>query len=140
VLKHRDNEADITVYYIDLQDFDKTFTPFKEELIAEGVKLSRGVPFRVDELANGRLRLSITDADGNETIVEHDKVILSVGMGPAEGSSLLAEQFDLTADSHGFLSSSAANVFVSGTCANPQSIPQSMTAAEAVAQEMGKMS
>jgi heterodisulfide reductase subunit A2 len=138
VLKHRDNETEITVYYIDLQDFDKTFTAFKRELMANGVHLSRGVPFRVDELANGSLRVSITDADGTETFAEHDKVILSVGMGPAEDSKQLADQFGVTGNSYGFLDSSVPNVFVTGTCKNPQSIPQSIAAAEAVAQEMGK--
>ena len=137
VLKHRDNEAEVTVYYIDLQDFDKTFTAFKRELLLKGVHLSRGVPFRADELANGRIRVSITDADGTETFAEHDKVVLSVGMGPAEDSNQLADQFGIAGNSHGFLDSSVPNVFVTGTCKNPQSIPQSIAAAEAVAHEMG---
>jgi heterodisulfide reductase subunit A-like polyferredoxin len=75
--------------------------------------------------------------NGEDTIVEHDVVVLSVGMGSAIESEKVAELFSLTRDDFGFFSSSSPQVFVSGTCKEPLSIPDSMAAARAIAVDMG---
>jgi len=138
VLKYRKPDIKVTVYYIDLQAFDKTFTRFKEELLSLGVQLIRGVPFRVDELESGKLRCMVEHGNGDETIAEHDKVVLSVGMGPDLSSGEVAELFGLKQDEYGFLSSEKSNVYVSGTCENPQSITESIASAEAAAVKIGE--
>ena len=75
--------------------------------------------------------------DGEDTIVEHDRVVLSVGMGPADDAAAWASLFDLQRDQFGFFtSSSLPNVFVSGTCQEPQNISESMAAARAIALDM----
>lgn len=154
VITYRNPDAKVTVYYIDIQNFDKNFTLLKQGLIDQGVHFVRGLPFKVDELANGKLKLLIEDgsddingkqpaaaeADGRfgaDTIVEHDAVVLSVGLGPESGASKLAELFSLSQDEFGFFRSNLENVFITGTCKEPMSIPDSMTAARAVAFEMG---
>lgn len=136
VLKTRRPKADVVIYYIDIQNFDKEFTKLRAELAELGVQFSRGLPFRVDEKADGRLRLMLEDAAGEARIVEHDRVVLSVGMGPAEGATELADQFGLDSGTFGFFSVGAPNVYVSGTCKEPQSIPDSIAAARATALEM----
>lgn len=138
VLKYRQPKSDVTVYYIDLQCFDKAFTAFRHELDAQGVQLVRSIPFAIDGTADGRLRLKIEGEPTPKGVAEHDAVVLSVGLGPAQSAPVLAEQFGLSTDKFGFLSSNRDNVFVCGTCAAPQSIPESMASARATAADMLK--
>jgi len=136
VLKHRNPESDVTIYYIDIQNFDKAFTDLRNKLAAEGVKFIRGIPFTIEQDGNGKLKLKIEDPRGGEKTVEHDTVVLSVGMGPGKGAAALAEKMKLEQDEFGFFKSDQPNVFVTGTCAAPQSITESMAKARAVAADM----
>ncbi len=139
VLKSRDPDMQITVYYIDLQNFDKTFTCLREELDKSGIHFVRAIPFSIEESVGGRLRLLIENMDGEDSIVLHDAVVLSVGLGPTRGSERLAGLFGLGRDEFGFFSSEKENVFVSGTCKEPQGIPECMASARATALELGKI-
>ena len=144
ILKHNSPESEITIYYIDIQNFDKNFTSLREGLSAQGVHFVRSIPFRVEQTGSGRLRLLIENMEGDQTAVEHDRVVLSVGMEPADGSGQVADLFGLKRDPFGFFPSRTATsgatederVFVCGTCHEPMSIPDSMAAARGVVQEM----
>ncbi len=137
VIKHRTPETPVTIYYIDFQNFDKTFTLFKKGVEESGVRFVRGIPFNIEQLSgSGKLRLRIENMTGEDTLVEHDVVVLSVGLGAAIESEKIAGLFSLTRDDFGFFSSSSPQVFVSGTCKEPLSIPDSMAAACAIAIEM----
>jgi heterodisulfide reductase subunit A len=139
VLKARQPAADVTVYYIDIQNFDKVFTPFREGIEALGVRLVRGIPSSVSRAGSGTLGLLIEDPDGNRTTAQHDAVVLSVGMGPAEGSRRTAELFDLPKDEFGFFGhcgSKPGRIVAAGTCVEPQSIVESIASARAAAQEL----
>ena len=136
VLKHRDPQVEITVYYIDLQNFDKAFACLRQELDASGIRFVRGIPFSIEESSDGRLKLLTANTDGGDCVVEHDMVVLSVGLGPTAGSERLANLFGLERDEFGFYSSAAGSVFVSGTCEEPRSIPECTASARATAQEM----
>ncbi len=136
IIKHRSPETEITIYYIDIQHFDKTFTLFRKSVEESGVRFSRGVPFSVEQSSRGTLKLHIENMNGETSIVEYDRVVLSVGMGPAENSDRLLSLFKLEQDAFGFFSSSLPNVFVSGTCKEPLSIPDSMASARSAALEM----
>lgn len=143
MLKYRNPDASVTIYYIDIQNFDKNFTRFRRQLVDMGVRFVRGVPFKVEELKSGRLKVLREDPDASssgegESIVEHDAVVLSIGLGPMENAEEVAEQFGLNRNAFGFFTSETQNVFVSGTCKAPMSIPESITAAKATALEMGK--
>lgn len=136
IMKYRHAATPVTIYYIDIQNFDKTFTLFRKSVEDSGVRFVRGVPFLIERSSTGRLKLHIENMDGEESIVEHDMVVLSVGMGPTTDSEKIASLFGLKKDEFGFFSSSLANVFVSGTCKEPLSITDSMASARAVALEM----
>ena len=69
---YRNPGAEITIYYIDIQNFDKTFTLLREELIKSGISFVRGLPFKVEKSERGRLKLLIEDSNGNNTSAEHD--------------------------------------------------------------------
>ena len=137
MLKHRSPDTDVTIYYIDIQNFDKAFTPLRKELEQMGVKFVRGVPFKAEQDADTGVTLYIEGTNGDGSIAKHDTVVLSVGLGPAEGSRNIADMFGLERDEFGFLGKHGP-VFVSGTCREPQSIPDSMSQARAVALEITK--
>ena len=136
--RHRDPRAEVTIYYIDLQNFDKAFTPFAAQLKASGMRFIRGVPFRVEQAASGRLQLFFESPDGQESVAEHDRVILSVGIRPEPDTALLAGMLGLPLNAHGFIAAAnpAAQVWACGTCLEPQSIPDSMASARATALQM----
>ncbi len=137
MIKYRHPETPVTIYYIDIQHFDKTFSLFRKSVEASGVRFVRGIPFLIDRSSSGKLKLHIENMDGEDTLVEHDRVVLSVGMGPVDDASQCSSFFGLERDQFGFFtSSSLPNVFVSGTCQEPQSISESMTAARAIALKM----
>ena len=144
ILKHNSPESEITVYYIDIQNFDKNFTSLRESLLQQGVRFVRSIPFRVEQAESGKLQLLIENMEGEQTAVEHDRVVLSVGMEPADGAKGVADLFGLEQDNFGFFQTRSATsgatadqrVFVCGTCREPMTIPDSMAAARGAVQEM----
>jgi len=140
MIKYYHKEAQITIYYIDIQNFDKVFTSWHRELVKSGVNFVRGIPFNIEQTNNGKLKLHIENMDNSVIVAEHDIAVLSVGLGPADDSKRMKDLFNLETDEFGFFSSKTKNVFVSGTCAKPQSIPESMALARAIAHEMDKLS
>ncbi len=138
LLKHREPRSEVAIYYIDIQNFDKAFGPLRAELEGAGVRFVRGVPFRVEQVSSGRLELYFESPDGQQSVAAHDLVVLSVGIRPEPRTAALAGLLGLPRNAHGFLASShpAEQVWACGTCLEPQSIPDSMASARAVALEM----
>ncbi len=139
LLKARQPGADVTVYYIDIQNFDKVFTPFREGIEALGVRFVRGIPSSVSRAGTGKLSLLIEDPNGSRTNAQHDTVVLSVGMSPAEGAPRVAKLFGLTEGEFGFFGrceSMPGRIIAAGTCVEPQGIVESMASARASAQEL----
>ena len=143
IIKYRQPDIDVTIYYIDLQNFDKEFTLLKGEIEEMGVQFRRGLPFRIDELANGKLRFMIEDtapeaaeSGSEDTIVEHDLAVLSVGMGPDPSAAETASLFSIEQDSTGFFVSGDEPFFTIGTCREPQSMVESMAEAKSAALQM----
>jgi heterodisulfide reductase subunit A len=138
LLKSRHPAMDVTVYFIDIQNFDKVFTPFRAELERMGVRFIRGIPGSISRASDGRLALSIEDAAGQYASAVHDTVVLSTGIAPSEGAERLAGLFGLDSDEFGFLRSEHAGVRVAGTCGEPLSIADSISSARAAALEMAR--
>lgn len=138
LLKSRDPEADIAVYFIDVQNFDKMFTSLRAELERTGIRFVRGIPSFVERAAGGRLSLGIEDPAGRFVTAEHDTVVLSTGIEPTEGSRKLAELLRLERDASGFLRRGRPGVQVAGTCTEPLGILESISSARAAALEMAR--
>ena len=136
MIKFRNPEMEVTVYYIDLQNFDREFTSLLEETKNLGVEFVQGLPFMIDEESDGSLALTIESANGHEEKAYCDRAILSVGIDARDGADQLVNTVGLSADEHGFLVSNHSNVFTCGTCARPMSIPESMAAARQTAHAM----
>ncbi len=140
MLRHRDSQSQVTVYYIDLQHFDKEFSLLRRELEEGGVRFVRGLPYSVRQVPGGRLKL-LGSADAGGVLGDrpgefYDRVVLSVGLGPAAGSRELGALLGLEPDEHGFLQPGADGVYVTGTCREPQPIPESIASARSTALEM----
>jgi heterodisulfide reductase subunit A2 len=136
LLKHRNPKAEITVYTIDIQNFDKAFSAFRAELSDLGVQIVRGVPSSVGAGTGGRLRLLIEDPKSGARTAEHDAVVLSVGLGPDPGARRAAGLLGLIPNPDGFLPDGIPGVRTAGTCAEPQSIPDSMAQGRAAALDL----
>ena len=136
ILKHSNPESTITVYYIDLQNFDKTFPALRASLAKENVNLVRGVPVSVEQTSEGRLRVKREGAPDSPGTAIHDVVVLSTGMGPCSDASEDARLFGLSQDEFGFFLSNKLNVFAAGTCAAPRTISDSIASALAAASDI----
>jgi heterodisulfide reductase subunit A len=145
VLKKNAPDTDISIYYIDIQNFDKTFERFRSGLTEEGIRFIRAIPFRIERSVSGKLQLHVEDPDHHETVAEHDKVVLSTGMVPDQDADRLAKLFQIPRNEFGFFDTphpgsgrtSQPEIFVCGTCGEPKGLLDCMASARAVALEMG---
>jgi len=140
MLRHHSPDSELTIYYIDIQNFDKTFSLLRQEMAASGIRFVRGVPFRIEASAAGRLQAFVENPAGEQTIVEHDRIILSVGLepdhdtwGPLPTLGLLRDEFGFLRTEAGSCRTNLRAVYACGTCREPQSIPDTMAGARAAA-------
>jgi heterodisulfide reductase subunit A-like polyferredoxin/coenzyme F420-reducing hydrogenase delta subunit len=141
-LLHLYPEADLTVFHLDLQLVGKQFRHFYRGL-AHRVKFIQGVPAEaVLDQETGAITLYREGPGMNDRISGHfDMVVLSIGMGPAEGSAMLPKLTGVKPDAWGFVSQEDAalpkGVYAAGTVRGPMDIlgciQQGRLAAAAVA-------
>ena len=74
--------ADITVYYMDIRTFGKGYEQFYQNSKAMGVEYIKGKVASIDPGENGAVKLhyEAQGKDGGVKVVEHDLVVLSLGM------------------------------------------------------------
>ncbi|MGB9006276.1 MAG: FAD-dependent oxidoreductase [Candidatus Aminicenantales bacterium] len=137
--------ADITLYYIDIRAFGKGFEEFYQQAKAMGTYFIKGKIAKIEEKDNGNLILRYEDIDNGGIVkeVEHDLVVLSVGLLPNPGAAgifpgdrLLADDFQFIKQVDEDLSpgkTSLEGVFVAGTASGPMDIPDSVLHAGAAA-------
>jgi len=136
VLKSRNPGAEVTVYYIDIQHFDKAQSGFRADVERAGVKLVRGIPSSVSP-SSGRLALAIADPATGSTTALHDVVVLSCGMRSADGADEVAARFGLARDAFGFFTGEGdGRIRAVGTCAEPMSLFDAMAAGRAAALDL----
>jgi len=136
MLKFNNPDMQLTIYYIDLQNFDRRLTDLLDETRRLGVDFVQGIPFMIEAESDGRIALTIEAGNGSHEKSRFDRVILSVGIDSREDAGDLASVIGLERDSYGFFRTSGPRVYSAGTCAGPMSIPESMEAARAVAARM----
>jgi heterodisulfide reductase subunit A len=129
--------ADITIYYIDIRAYGKSFEEFYVQAKAMGVKFVKGKVAKIEQLENGNVELYYEDVEngGKLTKTEHDLAVLSVGLLPNSGLENLFKGQKLSMDSVGWIRSpddhnapmraGIDGVFVAGTAAGPKDIPDS---------------
>jgi heterodisulfide reductase subunit A-like polyferredoxin len=130
--------ADITIYYIDVRAFGKGYDEFYERAKSMGIRFVEGRVARIEESENGNLTLFHEDVTGCGCLkkVEHDLVVLSVGLLPNPEALKLFGDEKLQVDPYGYVGeidedvnpgkTSIDGVFVAGTSSAARDIPDTI--------------
>ena len=134
--------ADITVYYMDIRAFGKGYEQFYQTARSMGINFVKAKVARIDEEANGdlRLRVEMIEDDGKVAEPIHDLVVLSVGLRPGDD---LRRFVGIDLDQYGFVASpepkldatltTLPGVVAAGTALGPKDIVDSIAEASAAA-------
>lgn len=140
--------ADVTIYYIDIRAFGKGYDEFYEQARGMGVYFVKGKVARIEEKQDGNLTVHYEDIEGNggPKQAEHDLVVLSVGVLPAQNVTSLFKEGMLKTDPFAYVSetdedlepgkTSIDGVFVAGTAAAARDIPDSILHSDAAAAQV----
>ena len=142
LLVKRENPAEATVFYMDLQNYGKGFNTLLESC-REKVRFIRTIPSEIKGNTNGGLQLTYESPEEGKVVKEDfDLVILSIGMEPRDDASLIAETLGLNQNEHGFFESihpdqttltGRKGLFMAGACVSPKTIAASILEAEKAA-------
>ena len=136
--------ADVTIYAIDVRAFGKGYDEFVEQSRSMGVQYVHGKVARIDEKDDGNLLVHFENlASGGTEIMEHDLVVLTVGLVPNPDTLHLFQGETPDADEHAFVSevdpiaeptaTSIPGLFVAGAVSGPRDIPDTVVHAGAAA-------
>ena len=130
--------ADVTIYYIDIRAFGKGYEEFYQQAKDMGVYFVKGKVASIDEADNGNLVVSYEDIEGEgaRKQMEHDLVVLSVGLLPNieplglfRGERLEADQFGYVKEVNEDVepgTTSIEGVFVAGSASAARDIPDTI--------------
>lgn len=145
-LKYHADESEITVFYMDIQNFGKGFDAFYNDCKSK-MTFVRSRPYEIRTGANETVRVKYAPEGGQKqgrTGVcedEFDLVILSVGIRPPADSGSMADKLGVPLDEQGFFGLKGASdlpdlqreaIFVIGASESPKDIAGSIAQAEAV--------
>jgi heterodisulfide reductase subunit A-like polyferredoxin len=129
--------ADVTVYYMDVRTPSKGYNEFFEQAKGMGANFVKGRVASITEKEDGNLLLRYEDIEtGTLTEMEHDMVVLAVGVRPNDEAAHLFADGELSLDEYGWVGESdedvnpgATNitgVFVAGAASGVKDIPDSI--------------
>jgi heterodisulfide reductase subunit A len=142
LIKHQNNEAEVTVFYMDIQKFGKGFDDFYKKC-KDSVNFIRSRPYEIKQDKDGTLNVKFAQKGKNSQVSEQqfDLLVLSVGIRPNQDTRELAETLLVPVDEYGFLGLKSASslpdlqqdgIFAAGACESPKDMQSCMTQAEAV--------
>ena len=139
---HVHPQTQITLFYMDIQNFGKDFERYFEEA-RDRIRLIRGLPGDVYPAGNDTVSLSFYDEETRRTITENfDMVILSVGITPSASHGFFKDRLGLPLDEDGFFSAPDSfqnkGIFVAGSAEGPMNVAESITHGKRAAFEMAK--
>jgi len=150
LMQYQNEDAEITVFYMDIQKFGKGFDDFYNKC-KERMTFIRSRPYEIKQGSNGTLcvrfapQFSEERADTQVRKQEFDLVVLAVGIRPMPDATKLAEALLVPVDEQGFFGFKNASplpalqqdgIFVVGACESPKDIKSCMAQAEAVSAEL----
>jgi heterodisulfide reductase subunit A len=145
LLRHRQPEAEVTSFYMDIQSIGADPAGFQEEA-CRSVNLIRALPGEVRTTPDGSLAIRFLDeATDRPESREFDLVVLAVGISPAKDNPSLAQMLGLNLTSEGFFqaldgehrtSTDQPGIFLAGTAEGPRSIGESISQAAAAVREV----
>ena len=134
--------ADITIYYMDIRTFGKGYEQFYQNAKAMGIEFVKGKVARIteDENQNPTVRVELVDDNSRVAEIQHDLVVLSVGMLPGFNPQAM---YGVSPAEDGFIEIPDYNVsptetaqegiFAVGTAAGPMDIVDTVVTAGAAA-------
>ena len=136
LLKRRQPALEITIFYIDIQNFGRDFESVYTQACRE-IRFVRAIPADAVPQEAGRLRLCWLDHGSRQPVEEDfDLVVLSTGMTPRPETGSLAEAIGLARPGAGFVvpeNREAGGAFVLGTARGPMTIEQTIADARRTA-------
>jgi heterodisulfide reductase subunit A len=136
--------ADVTVYYMDVRTPSKGYNEFFEQTKGMGANFVKGRVASISEKEDGNLLLRYEDIEtGTLTEMEHDMVVLAVGVRPNDEAAHLFAEGDLGLDEFAWVgepdedvnpgATNIPGVFVAGAASGVKDIPDSILHAGAAA-------
>jgi len=135
LITYQNPDAEVTIFYIDLQTAGKGFAQFYKEY-QESIRFIRGVPIEISEAPSDEVEVKFENiAEGRVERENFDLVTLSVGIAPRKDSWELAKVLGINLEDDGFfdikgpLNTTETNVdgvFLAGACQSPKDIPDSI--------------
>ncbi len=129
--------ADVTVYYMDIRTPSKGYNEFYEQAKGMGANFVKGRVASIAEKDDGNLVLKYEDIEtGTLTEMEHDMVVLAVGVQPNDEAAHLFADGMLALDDFGWVgetdedvnpgATNLPGVFVAGAASGVKDIPDSI--------------
>ena len=145
LIKYQNPDAQVTIFYIDLQAAGKGFAQFYQEC-RESIRFIRGVPVEILPTPSSELEVRFENiSEGKVERETFDLVTLSVGIAPRKDSWDLAKILGINLGDYGFfdtkeplnsVETNVEGVFLAGTCQGPKDIPDSIAHGIAVAERV----
>jgi heterodisulfide reductase subunit A len=145
---HHNAGAELTVFYMDIQNFGKAFNQFYADC-RKNITFVRSRPYEINQAENNAVRVKYTvesDAEGRAVDErEFDLVVLAVGMRPAPEARELADKLGIPLDHQGFFGLKGASalpdlqcegIYAAGANESPKDIAGCIAQAEAVCAEV----
>ena len=137
LIQSRQQDVQITVFYIDVQTFGKDFQRFYLNA-HENITMIRAIPGDITRTDTDQLEVIYFDPEDHASTESlFDIVVLSVGMLPSGGNGGMAEILGWTRDESGFMPHHAsdrypapAGIFTAGAAMGPMTIAESVSSAE----------
>jgi heterodisulfide reductase subunit A2 len=139
----RIDNAEVTVFYMDVRAFGKGFEEFYDRVREEGIIYRRGNPSEIRRSGEGVVVVAEDTLLGELVEVEADLVVLAVGMLPRQDAQELALTLGINQDSDGYflenhpklrtVLSSKPGIFLAGCSQGPKDIPDTVAHAKAAA-------
>ncbi len=141
LIKHKNPNTEITVFYMDIQTFGKDFSLFMEKTERQ-IRFLRAIPGEIQKGVNDQVLLTFQDDVGSSSRKKaFDLAVLSIGIMPGPDQEFLKGKLGLSLNEDGFLSGtneifSSKGVFLAGTVRGPKGIARSIAQAYRTAEDV----
>ncbi len=148
-------EMDVTIFYMDMRAFGKTYHEYYQKALDMGIDLVRCRVPEVQALeisGSDDLEVTIVKENGELERERFEMVVLAVGLEAPKGAIELADIFGISVDENNFcinneftpMTSSRPGIYVCGGFTGPKDIPEIVMEASAAAglaeRHLGKIS
>ena len=141
LIKHKNPQMDITVFYMDIQSFGKDFSSFLDQTRKQ-IRFIRSIPGDITPGEQDQVLLTYQADDGlSSQKLAVDLAVLSVGMMPGLDNPVLAPLLGHPLNADGFLPlnseySLGHGLFSAGAVSGPKSISRSISQAYQAVEEV----